>query len=151
MTRTKSRLISLFRPDSPDDQQTPAQIGAKEGSATDFEDFLDGILSQMKRLIFGADAGDWDSDFAGSGISSLKQLTAAIAIDWVEDEFTATAGQVTFVLSSTPLDVDSVSVIVNGVHYDDDADWTISGTTVTWLDTVFVMDAGDKVIIRYVA
>lgn len=68
---------------------------------------------------------------------------------WREDEFTTTAGQVTFILSQAPGDANSLSFFVNGVLYDDVADYTVSGTTVTWLN-VFAMETGDKVHIRYV-
>lgn len=69
---------------------------------------------------------------------------------WVEDEFTATEDQTIFTLSSTPTDSDSVQMFVNGVIYDDTADYTVSGTTVTWLDAKFTMDTGDKILIRYI-
>ena len=68
---------------------------------------------------------------------------------WVEDEFTATLGQITFILSAAPTDANSFSLHVNGVLYDDVADYTISGVTVTWLNTGVVMAAGDVVHARY--
>ena len=69
---------------------------------------------------------------------------------WVEDEFTTTAGQVTFILSQAPTDASSLTFHVNGVLYDDVADFTVSGTTITWTNVPFVMGIGDKVHIRYV-
>lgn len=68
---------------------------------------------------------------------------------WNEDEFIATLGQITFILSQAPIDSVSLTVGVNGLKYDDTSDFTVSGTTVTWLNTLFSMDAGDQVIIRY--
>ena len=68
---------------------------------------------------------------------------------WSEDEFIATLGQVTFILTQAPLDSVSLTVTVNGVTYDDTSDYTVSGTTVTWLNTLFSMDVGDQVLIRY--
>jgi hypothetical protein len=68
---------------------------------------------------------------------------------WTEDEFTATAGQITFILSSAPSTAASFSLMVNGVFYDDTADYTVSGVTVTWLNTPFALEVGDKLHARY--
>lgn len=68
---------------------------------------------------------------------------------WIEDEFVATLAQVTFILSQAPRDLDSLQVLVNGILYDDIVDYTLSGTTLTWLNTPFAMDAGEQVLIRY--
>lgn len=68
---------------------------------------------------------------------------------WREDEWAATPGQVTFILGLAPTDLNSVEFLVNGVLYDDAADYTVSGVTVTWLDTEFSMESTDKVLIRY--
>ncbi len=72
------------------------------------------------------------------------------ALPWQEDEFTAAAAQVTFILSQAPTDATSLTFHVNGILYDDIADFTVSGVTVTWLNTPFVMGVGDKVHVRYV-
>lgn len=69
---------------------------------------------------------------------------------WREDQFTATAGQVTFILSQAPTDPGSVELDVNGVTYEGGAvDYNISGVTITWLNGVFSMSAGDRVLVRY--
>jgi hypothetical protein len=62
--------------DSKDDQKTPAGIvtGALTGSVTQ-EDYQEFVLSQIKRIIWGSDPGNWYLDFASLGILSLKQLT----------------------------------------------------------------------------
>jgi hypothetical protein len=67
---------------------------------------------------------------------------------WNEDEFVPTFGQVTFILSQPPIDLASLEFYVNGVLYDDVTDYTVSGTTITWLNP-FVLKTKDKVIIRY--
>jgi len=67
----------------------------------------------------------------------------------IKDEFTPTNNQVTFVLSSSPLDPSSVNFEVNGVTYDDVDDFTILGNTVSWLDTEFQMQTTDHVVVRY--
>lgn len=68
-----------------------------------------------------------------------------------QDEFTATQGQTQFILQRIPISTNSVTLIVNGVSYDDIADFTVDGPnrTVTWTDSLFTMSAGDKVHIRY--
>ena len=68
---------------------------------------------------------------------------------WVEDEFSPTNGQITLILSSVPTDPDSFSLQVNGLTYDDVTDYTRSGVTVTWLNTDFTLESGDKVVARY--
>lgn len=83
-----------------------------------------------------ADTIDVDGAGAGSGAP------------WVKDEFTPTIGQVTFILSSTPTDLASLTLVLNGTKYDDVTDYVVSGTTVTWLDP-FTLKAKDKLIIQY--
>lgn len=94
----------------------------------------------------------------GTGLVAVTSTADEINVDvpvssghlsWTQDEFTATAAQVTFIISSAPADAASLTFNVNGVDYDDVADFTISGTNVTWLNTPFAMSTGDKVIIRY--
>lgn len=71
------------------------------------------------------------------------------AAQWIEDEFTPTAGQVTFIASNIPVDPVSVEFYVNGILQDDDVDYSRSGATFTWLGTTGPLDAEDKVLIRY--
>ncbi len=68
---------------------------------------------------------------------------------WTQDEYDPTNGQVTFILTSTPTDPSSVIFMVNGIVADDVIDFTVSGTTVTWLNNLFVLDTSDKVLIKY--
>tara|TARA_Y100000310_G_scaffold313881_1_gene362752 strand:- start:87 stop:464 length:378 start_codon:yes stop_codon:yes gene_type:complete len=68
---------------------------------------------------------------------------------WTEDEFTPGLGQVSFILTSAPVDPDSFSLHVNGVVYDDVVDYTVSGVTLTWLNTLFSLDGSDKLLARY--
>jgi len=68
---------------------------------------------------------------------------------WEEDEFTATAGQITFILSNAPSDPESFALYVNGVLINDVVNYTRSGVTVTWLNILFTMGDGDEVIARY--
>lgn len=82
------------------------------------------------------------------GIEQLE-ISGTANLLWVEDEFVPTLGQVTFILSAAPLDPNSFSLHINGVVYDDGLDFTVSGTTLTWLNTPFSLDATDKLLARY--
>ena len=93
---------------------------------------------------------------AGTGITLAElndggneqvEITGSAA--WTEDEFTPTLGQITFFLSIAPSDLNSFSLHVNGIAYDDGLDFTVSGTTLTWLNTPFSLDAADKLLARY--
>lgn len=92
-------------------------------------------------------------------LKGLGSLTVAVNGDdielsaaggaWFEDEFSPTAGQTVFALTQAPSDANSIQVYVNGVLYDDVTDYTVAGSTLTWLDP-FVLEVGDKVLVRYV-
>ena len=65
---------------------------------------------------------------------------------FAENEFIATPAQTVFALSFAFVGVGGLAILhVNGFVYAKDTDFTISGTTLTWLDTSFVLDAGDCV------
>lgn len=89
-------------------------------------------------------------DSAAANAKKRVQLGNLPAVPWVEDEFTPTNGQITFILTQAPSDVTSLSLLVNGVLSDDIDDYTVSGTTLTWLNNLFVLDTGDKLLTRYV-
>lgn len=69
-------------------------------------------------------------------------------IPWAQEEFTPTLGQITFIVSDLPADVVSIEFNVNGVLYDEGDDYTVSGSTITWINPI-VLKPVDKVIIRY--
>lgn len=69
---------------------------------------------------------------------------------WIENEFSPSNGQISFILSQAPADINSFTLLVNGVLADDGTDYTVSGTTLTWLNNLFVLDTGDKLLARYV-
>ena len=70
-------------------------------------------------------------------------------VDQRQETFTPTLAQTAFVLAATPADTSDVRVFVNGVKYIVTSDFTVSGTTVTWLDTPFALDTLDTVEIVY--
>lgn len=95
-------------------------------------------------------------DFVGTGVSAAvvgSRVTITVTGgggggSWVRDIFTATTGQISFILSQAPSAATSVELSVNGIDYYEPGDWTRSGVTVTWLDTLFTMD-GDELVARY--
>ncbi len=84
MTRQLIRYNAVRRADSLDDQLTAATIAARESGAVTQEDLQEALLSQIKRILVGDDAGSWDEDFVASGIRALKQLDQDVdAVDRV--------------------------------------------------------------------
>src|SRR5512140_3126484 len=84
MTRQLIRYNAVRRADSLDDQLTAATIAARESSAVTQEDLQEALLSQVKRILVGDDAGSWDQDFVAGGIRALKQLDQDVdAVDRV--------------------------------------------------------------------
>ena len=79
--------------------------------------------------------------------STAVDLSGSFA-PWHEDEFAATGGQTIFVLTYDVAEVESFSLSVNGVMYDDDVDYSRSGKTITWL-VPFNLENGDLVVARY--
>jgi hypothetical protein len=65
------------------------------------------------------------------------------------DRFTAAKAQTQFHLTKTPSDPQQVTFIVGGVIQELGVDYTVSGSTVTWLGASFVIEAGDKVRVDY--
>lgn len=68
---------------------------------------------------------------------------------WQKDTFASLAAQVTFILAQPPSDANSLELDVNGVTYEGGGvDYSISGQTITWLNTAFIMSLGDSVVVR---
>lgn len=74
MARQLIRYNAIRRADSLDDQLAAATIAAREASALTQEEIQEGVLSQLKRVLVGDDAGSWDLDFIATGVRGLKQL-----------------------------------------------------------------------------
>ena len=96
-----------------------------------------------------AGAGIAVTELNDGGVETLEIQNTGSISTWTEDEFTPTLGQVTFILSVAPTDLDSFSLHVNGIIYDDVADYTVSGTTLTWLNTPFSLETTDQLIAKY--
>ena len=88
------------------------------------------------------------SNFDADLIDGLSSEDFALAVT-AEDEFTASAAQTIFTLSQT-FQPNGLSVFsVNGVSYAEGTDYNIGGTTATWLNNDFIMEAGDKIVVKY--
>lgn len=88
-----------------------------------------------------------------TGIDGLQGVTgigAGASSARIRDTFTGvvTNGQTMFTLSMTPSDTTLVQMEINGVLYRSTTFLTVSGTTLTWLDT-FVLSSSDVVDIVY--
>jgi hypothetical protein len=120
---------------------TVDSIASLPASGTDGDIYVVLDIDELRE--WDNDSGTWVEPVSGGGGPGGTP-------DWVEDEYTATAGQTVFTLSDTPASLATFSMYVNGIIYDDVTDYTISGTTLTWLDTGFVLEAGDKILARYI-
>jgi len=76
MTIGFKRFRQIAKPDNLDDSLTGAEVSGIEASSTDLSDFFTGILSQLKRIIYGDAAGNWHDDpvTVFGGDASLKSL-----------------------------------------------------------------------------
>lgn len=69
------RYRQIRRTDNLDDQQLPPAIQGANGASTTQEDYQVFVLSQVKRIIFGADPGHWYTNFGAAGILDLAEIT----------------------------------------------------------------------------
>ena len=70
---------------------------------------------------------------------------------WASQRFVATAAQVSFILGAAPVTTSSIIVAINGIAADGaGVDYTVSGTTLTWLNNEFSLEAGDIVSATYI-
>lgn len=72
----------------------------------------------------------------------LNQLSVASI---AEDSFTASAGQTAFTLGGSVVTPAALEVELNGAEQHNPEDWTVSGTTLTF---VYPLSAGDQVETR---
>ena len=73
MAASLQRLHQIRIPDAWDDTKNQTELNALEGAAVDMEDTLHGVLSQIKRILYGADSGNWYDDVTSAG-HSLKYI-----------------------------------------------------------------------------
>lgn len=74
---TYLRYSQIRVADTLNDQLPASSISGADSSSVTQEDLQTYVLSQIKRIIHGDNAGNWYDDFGGSSISSLQGLSAA--------------------------------------------------------------------------
>jgi hypothetical protein len=104
---------------------------------------------QVGQLVRQLDTDDVHVVLTAGGSPTYALLTGGSVGPWTEDEFTPTSGQVTFIISTAPADLQTLTFAVNGVLADEGTDYTVSGTTITWLNAPFAMETTDLVVVRY--
>jgi hypothetical protein len=62
MGSSLQRLIQIAKPNEFDDQKSASEISNIETSANNFADFVNGLISQLKRIIHGNQTGNWHDD-----------------------------------------------------------------------------------------
>jgi hypothetical protein len=83
MTVSLIRLDQQHSPDVFDDTKSAASIALAETASVDYADFQEYVLSQLKRIIHGDDAGNWHDDIATVFTTphSLKALGQHTTLD----------------------------------------------------------------------
>lgn len=78
MAISLQRIDQLHKPDSFDDSLNAASVAGIEGAAVDYADFQEGILSQIKRILYADTAGNWHDNpgAVGGADGSLVALAA---------------------------------------------------------------------------
>lgn len=79
---------------------------------------------------------------------SEKSQLAALGTP-VREVFTPTLGQTVFTLLNSDVATTRTLVEVNGQLQHEGNDYTLSGTTLTWLDNDFTLDTTDQLIVYY--
>lgn len=91
-------------------------------------------------------------NFTAASLRIYVSLNARALEEWrtpAPDLFTATGGQTVFTLTRAPRSQASTKMFVNGTQQTPGTDFTVVGTTLTWLNTDFAMVAGYKVAVEY--
>lgn len=86
---------------------------------------------------------------AGEGIDEYDASSPASHQHIVQSVTVATNGQTAITLTQTPKDSADIVVKVNGLSYDNGVSYSISGTTLTWLNIPFLLETTDSVVIEY--
>jgi len=146
--------------DATDDQKTPAQIvaGATGGSVTQ-EDYQEFVLSQIKRIIWGDDPGNWYLDFAGLGVLDLLTLSQLQGLRRIGIGLIGAINGVNLIFATPEIFVrvagaDTIAVYYNGQRLVETDDYALSesGGIGTGYDRVTMLIApkpGDKMTSDY--
>src|SRR6185369_14924521 len=71
---SKIRYKQVRVADNRDDQSTPSQIALANTTSVTQEDLQALVLSQLKRVIFGDNPGNWYLDFRNLGLLPLSSV-----------------------------------------------------------------------------
>jgi hypothetical protein len=110
-------------------------------------------LANSQSIMYVDEGGDdlkWKVRYSDGSLKtfSLNVTGAGASVLETEEIFSASNGQTAFVLALAS--AGGVSFFsVNGILYAEGTDYTVSGSSVTWLDTDFTLEAGDEIIIKY--
>lgn len=111
------------------------------GTAVDFGILQRVYLADIDEAVIVGPHPEFAPDVAGSGGGG--------GATFQQDSFVALAAQTLFTLSMTYLASGLSIIIVNGIVYAQGTDYTIAGTTLTWLNTPFVLVGGESVVAKY--
>jgi hypothetical protein len=96
-----------------------------------------------------ADSSPTTIVYAGEGIDEFDPSSPTNHIH-IQETFTITTnGQTVFSLTQTPKDTANVIFFVNGIAYNITIDYTVVGTTLTWLNVDFTLQTSDRVTAEY--
>lgn len=79
---------------------------------------------------------------------NVFRLVESLVGERVEQGITPTAAQTVFTLTFTPRTPSDVDFYLNAIKYEYLVDFTVSGTTLTWINPL-VLDTSDRVEIIY--
>lgn len=101
----------------------------------------DGNLVLKPDDVVATDPGRWIryTGIAGGGGGST----------FAKQTFIPSNGQTLFTLASFPAPGGFSTVVVNGMDYEEGHDYTISGPSLTWLNTSAFLDTSDRLVVTY--
>lgn len=86
----------------------------------------------------------------GEGIDEVTFQASVLGYSRVVEDVTVTTdGQTDFTLTNTPYapTVGNTEMLVNGVTANYGAEFTVTGTTLTWLNTSYPLDTTDEIVV----
>jgi len=86
---------------------------------------------------------------SGSDSITIFSTGGGTTFEEYEQIQTASSGQTSFPLTNTPVDVNDIVFYVNGLAYQNGIDFTSTTSAITWLNSPFLMEDGDDIIITY--
>jgi hypothetical protein len=85
MTVSLIRVSQLHKPDTFDDTLSASTIAGVESAGIDAQDISDALISQVKRIIYGDDSGNWYDDPATKSLTALAarpDMAAKLVVFW---------------------------------------------------------------------